>query len=49
MRPSIPYLKGDLYVVYVSTAIEPQKEARTRIPKTHEHKKRPEGLGPPPS
>ena len=34
------------HVVYVSTAIEPQKEARTRLPQTHEHKKRPESLGP---
>src|SRR4029079_19422242 len=34
------------YVVYVSTAVEPQKEARTRFPQTHEHEKRPERLGP---
>jgi hypothetical protein len=41
--------KGDRYVVYVSTAVEPQEEARTRVPQTHEHKKRPESLGPPSS
>jgi hypothetical protein len=50
MRPSFGICpKGDVYVVYVSTAVEPQKEARTRIPQAHEHKERPEGLGPPPS
>ena len=38
--------KGD-YVVYVSTAVEPQKEARTRFPQAHEHKKRPQSVGPP--
>jgi len=37
------------YVVYVSTAVEPQKEARTRFPQTHEHKERPQSLGPPSS
>jgi hypothetical protein len=41
--------KGDWYVVYVSTAVEPQEEARTRVPQTHEYKKRPESLGPPAS
>jgi hypothetical protein len=41
--------KGDCDVVYVSTAVEPQEEAGTRVPQTHEHKKRPESLGPPSS
>jgi hypothetical protein len=32
-------------VVYVSATFESQKEARTWIPQTDEHKKRPESLG----
>jgi hypothetical protein len=42
-------LKGRPYVVYVSAAVEPQKEARTRFPQTHEHEERPESVGPSPS
>jgi hypothetical protein len=41
--------KGDRDVVYVSTAVEPQEKAGTRVPQTHEHKKRPESVGPPSS
>ena len=41
--------KGDRYVLYVSTAVEPQKEARTRVSKTYEHEKRPQSVGSPSS
>lgn len=43
------FVRKDDHVVYVSTAVEPQKEARTRLSQTHEHEKRPESLGPSPS
>src|SRR6185503_18767430 len=50
MRRSLEFCsKGDRYVLYVSTAVEPQKEARTRVSQTHEHEKRPQSPGSPSS
>jgi hypothetical protein len=40
--------EGDCYVFYISAAFKLEKEARTWVSQTHEHKERTEGPGAPP-
>jgi hypothetical protein len=40
--------EGDYYVFYISATFKLEKEARTWVSQTHEHKERTEGPCPPP-